>query len=72
MTVDPTEPDTFVDDAEVREFDAESPEADAAEQQADLTPHRDAPLSNLEPGTANIADVIEQARIVEINEDDYR
>jgi hypothetical protein len=72
MTVDPTDPDTFVDDAEVREFDEESPEADAAEQLTDLNPHRDAPLSTQDPGTANIADVVEQTRIVEIDEDDYR
>ncbi|MEV5375421.1 MULTISPECIES: hypothetical protein [Streptomyces] len=76
MPVDPSNPDTFEDfdqeDADVTEFDAEAPEADAAEQHADLAPHQDEPLDALHPDAANEADIAEQARVVELDEDDYR
>ncbi|GGX90451.1 hypothetical protein [Streptomyces hiroshimensis] len=76
MPVDPSDPDTFEDfdeeDADVTEFDAEAPEADAAEQHADLAQHRDDPLALLDPAAANVADVAEQARVVDLDEDDYR
>ncbi|MCF3102767.1 hypothetical protein IPZ58_14375 [Streptomyces roseoverticillatus] len=76
MPVDPTNPDTFEDfdqeDADVTEYDAEAPEADAAEQHADLAPRHDDPLGSADPDTANVADVAEQARVVDLDEDDYR
>ncbi|MFF7731022.1 hypothetical protein [Streptomyces sp. NPDC008001] len=76
MPVDPTDPDTFEDfdeeDADVTEFDTEAPEADAAEQHADLAPQHDDPLTALDPGAANVADLAEQARVVDLDEDDYR
>ncbi|MEU5208287.1 hypothetical protein [Streptomyces sp. NPDC020742] len=73
MRVDPTDPDTFEDDSDsATEFDVEAPEADAAEQYADLAPHRDEPLNGTDTYSANEADRAEQARVVELNEDEYR
>ncbi|MEU7181866.1 hypothetical protein ACWIG3_25190 [Streptomyces celluloflavus] len=74
MPVDPSDPDTFgEDDAnDAAEFDVEAPEADAAEQHADLAPHRDEALTGTDPDSANEADRAEQSRVVELNEDEYR
>ncbi|MEF3115855.1 hypothetical protein [Streptomyces chrestomyceticus] len=72
MPVDPTDPDTFEDETDASEIDVEAPEADAAEQQADLSPHRDDPLTGIDPGSADEADRAEQARVVDLDEDDYR
>jgi hypothetical protein len=74
MAVDPTDPETFVDDdtEEAEEFDVEAPEVDAAEQHADVAPNRDDPLTGVDPARASEADLIEQARVVSIDEDDYR
>ncbi|GCD43204.1 hypothetical protein [Streptomyces paromomycinus] len=72
MPVDPTDPDTFEDEAGASEIDVEAPEADAAEQQADLSPHRDDPLTGADPDSADEADRAEQARVVDLDEDDYR
>ncbi|MFJ8945474.1 hypothetical protein ACIRG4_19960 [Streptomyces sp. NPDC102395] len=72
MTVDPTDPETFVNDDEVSEVDVEAPENDAAEQHTDVTPHRDDPLEGVDPARANEADLVEQARVVSLDEDDYR
>ncbi|NGO08579.1 hypothetical protein G5C60_13340 [Streptomyces sp. HC44] len=71
MTVDPTDPE-ILEEPESPEFDVEAPEADAAEQHADLAPRRDEPLTGSDPDNANEADRAEQARIVELDEDDYR
>jgi rRNA maturation endonuclease Nob1 len=72
MPVDPTDPETFEDeDATAAEFDVEAPEADAAEQHADLAPRRDEALTDADPDVADVADSAEQARVVELNEDDY-
>lgn len=76
MTVDPTDPETLVEaDSTSTESDVEAPEADAAEQHAELAPHRDEPLTGSDAynvDNANEADRAEQARIVELDEDDYR
>ncbi|GAA2583648.1 hypothetical protein GCM10010304_27470 [Streptomyces roseoviolaceus] len=74
MAVDPTDPETFeAEEApEAQEYDVEAPEVDAAEQQADLAPDRDDPLTDADPGVANEADLAEQARVVSLDEDDYR
>jgi hypothetical protein len=79
MTVDPTDPETLAEadstSAESTEFDVEAPEADAAEQHAELAPHRDEPLTGSNEtnlADANEADRAEQARVVELDEDDYR
>ncbi|MFE5604312.1 hypothetical protein ACFQ8O_34590 [Streptomyces coelicoflavus] len=73
MTVDPTDPETFDDEAaEAEERDVEAPDADAAEQRADVGQERDEPLTGVEPDRANEADLAEQARVVSHDEDDYR
>ncbi|MFI9205172.1 hypothetical protein [Streptomyces sp. NPDC053048] len=74
MPVDPTDPDTFdeLDAEDVTEIDVEAPEADAQEQTADLAPQHDEVPVGADPDSANEADRAEQARVVEIDEDDYR
>ncbi|WP_338782904.1 hypothetical protein [Streptomyces sp. DG1A-41] len=74
MSVDPTDPETFeVEEApETPEYDVEAPEVDATEQHTDVAPDRDDPLDHVDPGRANEADLVEQARIVSLDEDDYR
>ncbi|GHF68622.1 hypothetical protein GCM10010218_57570 [Streptomyces mashuensis] len=78
MPVDPTDPDTFedIDDAENGvDLDVEAPEADAAEQHAELAPKSDDPLAllrDLDPAAGSETDLAEQARIVELEDDDYR
>ncbi|MGW6461695.1 hypothetical protein ACWF94_38155 [Streptomyces sp. NPDC055078] len=53
-------------------LDEEVPEADAAEQHTEVSQRRDDPLIHIDPDTANEADAVEQARVVTIDEDDYR
>jgi len=74
MAVDPTDPETFEDEdaPETPEFDVEAPEVDAAEQHTDVAPSRDDPLTGVDPDRANEADLVEQARVVSLDEDDYR
>lgn len=77
MAYDPTEPHAIedIDELEadaVAEFGVEAPEGDAAEQQADIAPDRDDPLTGLDPALGNEADLMEQARVVALGEDDYR
>ncbi|MFI5568731.1 hypothetical protein ACIA6T_15550 [Streptomyces sp. NPDC051740] len=75
MAVDPTDPETFVEDEDAHEgeeFDVEAPEVDAAEQHAEVKPDRDDPMTGVDPDRANEADLMEQARIVSLDEDDYR
>ena len=75
MPVDPTDPEAFEDEDDVNdatEIDVEAPENDAAEQHADLQPQWDEPLADADPASANEADPAEQARVVELNEDEYR
>ncbi|MFR9798456.1 hypothetical protein ACL02U_21540 [Streptomyces sp. MS06] len=74
MAVDPTDPETFEDteEAGAEEFDVEAPEGDAAEQHADVAREQDEPLTGVDPGRANEADLAEQARVVSLDEDDYR
>ncbi|MBT2477117.1 hypothetical protein [Streptomyces sp. ISL-94] len=71
MTVDPAEPDTFRERfPEV--VDPEAPEADVAEQLAELQPHEDDPEVGRARHEAADADAAEQARVVPLDEDDYR
>jgi hypothetical protein len=74
MAVDPTDPETFANDdtEEAQEFDVEAPAADAAEQHTEVRPDRDDPLTGADQDRANEADLAEQARVVSIDEDDYR
>ncbi|MFF5423166.1 MULTISPECIES: hypothetical protein [unclassified Streptomyces] len=71
MTVDPTEPDTFAEEEDAV-LDEEIPEADAAEQQTELQQREDEPLTHVAHESANEADATEQARVVALDEDDYR
>ncbi|EPH40539.1 hypothetical protein ABT390_20955 [Streptomyces aurantiacus] len=70
MTVDPSDPDTF--ETEDENSSPETPEADSAEQHTDLAPERDDSLKDADPNAANEADLAEQARVVSLDEDDYR
>ncbi|UQX02866.1 hypothetical protein [Streptomyces sp. RerS4] len=70
MTVDPAEPDTFREQIPDG-LDDEAPEADAAEQHTDLQPQDDDEVTPL-PGEAADADAAEQARVVPLDEEDYR
>jgi len=72
MAVDPTDPDTFEDEVSAAEFDVEAPEDDAAEQLAEVTQSHDSPLTGENADRANEADLVEQTRVVELNEDEYR
>ncbi|MGQ5224186.1 hypothetical protein ACW69C_15850 [Streptomyces sp. MN3] len=75
MPVDPTDPETFEEDEDVQEsleYDVEAPEVDAAEQQTEVRPEQDDPLEEVDPDRANEADLVEQARVVQLDEDDYR
>ncbi|WP_030545015.1 hypothetical protein [Streptomyces albus] len=74
MSADPTEPDTFEDETGTgeEEPDIETPEADAAEQRAELQEREGEPLPEHVPDAANPADAVEQARVVELDEEDYR
>ncbi|MET8897716.1 hypothetical protein [Streptomyces albogriseolus] len=75
MAVDPTDPETFEEDEDVQEsleYDVEAPEVDAAEQQTEVRREEDDPLEEVDPGLANEADLVEQARVVSLDEDDYR
>ncbi|MFJ9039427.1 hypothetical protein ACIRF8_22860 [Streptomyces sp. NPDC102406] len=72
MTVDPSDPETF-EANETPEIDVEAPEADAAEQLTEVSPSQDdAPQEVADPDGADAADRAEQARVVELDEDDYR
>ncbi|MEH0418696.1 hypothetical protein [Streptomyces sp. B21-083] len=80
MAVDPTDPETFAtkdhEDYEgednATEFDVEAPTDDAVEQRTDVAPQRDAPLTGENTDRADEADLAEQARVVKLDEDDYR
>ncbi|WP_189892907.1 hypothetical protein [Streptomyces xantholiticus] len=74
MSVDPTDPETFEeeDDQNTETRGEEVPEADAAEQHAEVRSERDDPMNRVDPATANEADVVEQTRVVKLDEDDYR
>ncbi|MGW1725578.1 hypothetical protein ACWCQK_21905 [Streptomyces sp. NPDC002306] len=77
MAVDPTDPEVLEELEELRaddrrEIDVEAPENDAAQQFADVAPDRDDPLDDVDPARADEADLIEQARVVSLDEDDYR
>ena len=81
MPVDPSNPDTYEDAEEennsgsegtLTETSPETPEVDAAEQRAELVDEEDDALIDQPLGEVNPADAVEQARVVEADEDDYR
>ncbi|GGO34196.1 MULTISPECIES: hypothetical protein [Streptomyces] len=73
MSVDPSDPETFqAEESETEESGPETPEADSAEQHTDLAPEEDDSLKDADPDVANEADLAEQARVVPLDEDDYR
>ncbi|MFD9791793.1 hypothetical protein ACFWXK_12660 [Streptomyces sp. NPDC059070] len=73
MSVDPSDPEVFEEgDDTSGELAQETPEADAAEQHTDVRQDRDDPLTRVDPDAANEADAVEQARVVALDEDDYR
>ncbi|OQD52403.1 hypothetical protein BM536_029810 [Streptomyces phaeoluteigriseus] len=72
MAIDPTDPETFTDEEDSAEIGVEAPENDAAEQKADIAPESDDSLEGVDPSRANEADLAEQARVVTLDEDDYR
>ncbi|MET9552880.1 hypothetical protein [Streptomyces sp. NPDC006645] len=84
MPADPSDPDTFPNDSEkeersagadsgeLEELDDSTPEADAAEQHTDVQPSDDDPPAPIDTAEADEADAAEQARIVSLDEDDYR
>ncbi|MEV0744764.1 hypothetical protein OG778_23015 [Streptomyces sp. NBC_00184] len=71
MTVDPSDPESF-EDVQPDGPGPEVPDADAAEQQAELRPQDDEPMADVDRDRANEADAAEQARVVSQDEDDYR
>ncbi|MFD9482225.1 MULTISPECIES: hypothetical protein [Streptomyces] len=71
MTVDPAEPDTFREQFP-ESLDPEAPEADVAEQLADLRPDEDDPITERAGDGVADGDAVEQARVVPLDEDDYR
>ena len=74
MAYDPIEPDV-IEDLEADdspEIDVEAPEGDSVEQHADVAQDRDDPLTGVDPDRGNEADLIEQARVVTLDEEDYR
>ncbi|MCW7942100.1 hypothetical protein AAW14_08635 [Streptomyces hygroscopicus] len=86
MTVDPTDPATFKDFEDIEDvedledieddavdLDVEAPENDAAAQHTEVAPPpRDEPLTEEEILRANEADLVEQKRVVTLDDDDYR
>ncbi|MFE7131455.1 hypothetical protein ACFVIM_11390 [Streptomyces sp. NPDC057638] len=50
----------------------EVPEADAAEQHTEVSQRTDDPPPRAENTSANVADALEQTRVVALDEDDYR
>ncbi|MEV0036151.1 hypothetical protein ACFRR7_01270 [Streptomyces sp. NPDC056909] len=72
MPVDPTDPDTFEteDQDEDVELGEETPEADAAEQHTEVRHRGDEPLTHVDPATVSEGDAAEQARAVDLDEDE--
>ncbi|MGI5532409.1 hypothetical protein ACQEVX_35100 [Streptomyces syringium] len=69
VPVDPTDPDTFEAEGTAT---IEMPEIDSAEQHTYFARQCDAFLADGDPDSADECDRAEQARVVELNEDDYR
>ncbi|MDR3080580.1 MAG: hypothetical protein LBV60_06565 [Streptomyces sp.] len=73
MAVDPTDPAALEEDeTDTVELGVEDSEHDAAEEFAEITSEQDEPLTEEETLRANEADLIEQKRVVKLDEDEYR
>ncbi|MYS85956.1 hypothetical protein [Embleya scabrispora] len=73
MSVDPSDPETFQEeDEDAVDFSREMPEADAAEQHTDVRRDRHDRLTRIHWDAADEADAVDQARVVELDEDEYR
>ncbi|MGW7056779.1 hypothetical protein [Streptomyces sp. NPDC054887] len=75
MSVDPTDPETFVDEEPLDapdELDDDASEADAAEQRTEWQQTHDDRPTGIDTGEATDGDAAEQARVVSVDEDDYR
>ncbi|MBV2353130.1 hypothetical protein KUM39_01935 [Streptomyces sp. J2-1] len=78
MIQDPTEPDAVEDalgnpgGADAPDLAVEAPADDTAEQHTDLAPRGDEPLTGADPDRGSEGDLVEQARTVTLDEDDYR
>ncbi|MEU1407533.1 hypothetical protein ABZ471_35220 [Streptomyces sp. NPDC005728] len=72
MPVDPSDPETFQEEDDAAELSQETPETDAAEQHPDVRQDSDDSLTHVDPDAANEADIAEQTRVVDLDEDDYR
>ncbi|MGW3497842.1 hypothetical protein [Streptomyces sp. NPDC001020] len=73
MAVDPTDPETFEEDeTATAELGVEDSEHDTAEQFAETASEQDEPLTEEEILRANEADLVEQKRVVKLDEDEYR
>lgn len=64
--------DTYEEEPAEGNAGIETPPEDAAEQQADLLRQREAPITGRGDPEVDPADAAEQARVVELNEDEYR
>ncbi|MER6033625.1 MULTISPECIES: hypothetical protein [unclassified Streptomyces] len=71
---DPIEPEAIEDreNDDSTDIDVEAPEVDSAEQHRDIAPEHDDPLTDVDPARGNEADLVEQRRVVSLDEDDYR
>lgn len=77
MPLDPTDPETFAEAEEEPleepdELDNDASEADAAEQRTAWLETHDASPTGIDRGEATDGDAAEQARVVALDEDDYR
>ncbi|WP_028811789.1 hypothetical protein [Streptomyces flavidovirens] len=75
MSLDPTDPDTFEAEEsldEPDELDNDASEADAAEQRKEWQEAHDDRPTGIDTGEATDGDAAEQARVVTVDEDDYR
>ncbi|MCX5399578.1 hypothetical protein [Streptomyces sp. NBC_00102] len=71
MTVDPRDPETFLDE-QPDPPGLETPAADAAEQRTEVRQEDDEPQTEAGTEEADEADVAEQTKVVAEHEDDYR
>lgn len=73
MSIDPGDPETFADDEPDdfgQDLGSEVPEADAAEQHADLVPDQDDPLASIDVDGIDPADAVDQARVAGFDDDE--